>query len=82
MEWNNEFLSPQPACDDKILPTVVFYDKGDNQFSSQHLCTINMNHAHDEALPQLCSNLSRLLNEKGEGNIHVVLLFLPVKLSS
>ena len=78
MEWNDEFLSSQPVCDDKILPTVVFYDKGDNQSSSQHLCTINMNDAYDGALPQLCPNLSRLLIEKSEGNIQVI-HFLQIK---
>ena len=71
MEWNDQILSSQPVCDDKILPTVIFKDKGENQPSSQHLCTINMNDAHDGALQQLCPNLSRLLNEKGDGNIQV-----------
>lgn len=74
MEWNDEFLSSQPVCDDKILPTVVFYDKGENKSSSQELCTINMNAAHDGALSQLCPKLSSLLNEKGEGNIRFISL--------
>ena len=66
-QWDDLFFSSQPNCDHDILPTVAFYDRSDDQYFAEPLCTINMNEAEDGAFGALCPEVDSILNEANEG---------------
>ena len=63
------FFSSQPNCDHGILPTVAFYDRSDDQYVADPLCTINMNEADDGVFRSLCPEVESILNSNNEGII-------------
>ena len=68
-QWDDEYFSSQPECNEKVLPIVAFYDRNDNQYESEPLCTINMNNAVEGNFDELCPQVDSILKSDQEGII-------------
>ena len=66
-QWDDNFFSSQPHCNNKVLPTVAFYDRSENQYDSKSLCKINMNDASEGNFETLCPEVNSVLNSDNEG---------------
>ena len=73
------FFSSQPNCDHGILPTVAFYDRSDDQFIADPLCTINMNEAKDGIFSNLCPEVDSILNSDNEGIFLMIFVYLVMR---
>ena len=66
-QWDDIFFSSQPNCDHDILPTVSFYDRSDDNYISDPLCTVNMNEADDGDFSKLCPEVDSIFNGNNKG---------------
>ena len=66
-QWDDQFFNSQPHCNNKVLPTVAFYDRSDNQYITDPLCTINMNEANEGNFEKLCPEVDSVLKSDNEG---------------
>ena len=74
-QWDDDYFSSQPQCNKKVLPTVAFFDRSDNQYDTEPLCTINMNEAEDGNFDELCPEVDSIVKSDNEG-IMLNILFL------
>lgn len=65
-QWDDRYFSSQPQCNDKVLPTIAFYDRSNNNYDGDSLCTINLNEAEDGNIENLCPELDSILNASFE----------------
>ena len=72
--WNDEYINSQPSCDDVVLPTIVFYDKDDDE--RVPLCKVNMNYATDGDLTKYCPSLITALSVDNEGIFENIQFYL------
>ena len=68
-QWDDRYFSSQPQCNDKVLPTIAFYDRSNNNYDGDSLCTINLNEAEDGNIENLCPELDSILNASFEGDL-------------
>ena len=68
-QWDDRYFSSQPQCNDKVLPTIAFYDRSNNNYDGDSLCTINLNEAEDGNIEKLCPELDSILNSSFEGDL-------------
>ena len=68
-QWDDRYFSSQPQCNDKVLPTIAFYDRSNNNYDGDSLCTINLNEAEDGNIDKLCPELDSILNSSFEGDL-------------
>ena len=68
-QWDDRYFSSQPQCNDKVLPTISFYDRSNNNYDGDSLCTINLNEAEDGNIDKLCPELDSILNSSFEGDL-------------
>ena len=68
-QWDDEYFSSQPHCNDKVLPTVAFYDRSDNNYKGDPICTINMNEASQGDFSKLCPGVNSILQSDNEGTL-------------
>ena len=66
-QWNGALFNSQPRCNDKVLPTVSFYDRRNqdrtNENQTQPLCTINMNEMDSaDEFDKRCNDVVSILN--------------------
>ena len=70
-QWDDRYFSSQPQCNDKVLPTIAFYDRSNNNYDGDSLCTINLNEAEDGNIEKLCPELDSILNSSFEGDLKI-----------
>ena len=64
MDYNS-----QPQCNDKVLPTVEFYDRSADGNQYHPLCTINMNKMKNkEDFDYICQGVDSIL-KLNQGNV-------------
>ena len=71
-QWDDRYFSSQPQCNDKVLPTIAFYDRSNNNYDGDSLCTINLNKAEDGNIDKLCPELDSILNSSFEGKLKML----------
>ena len=69
-QWDDVYFSSQPHCNDKVLPTVSFYDRSNDQYITDPICTINMNNADKGEFNELCPGVDSILkSDDNDGNV-------------